>query len=61
VYGYDPTLGNFGPGQFCAMVRRVTGHRDPETGEFHVIRHKPVRRCNKPRVAVQLEVTYLGG
>jgi hypothetical protein len=61
VYGYDPTLGNFGPGQFCAMVRRVTGHRDPETGEFHLIRHKPVRRCNKPRVAVQLEVTYLGG
>jgi len=26
-----------------------------------VIRHKPVRRCYKPRVAVQLELTYLGG
>jgi hypothetical protein len=61
VYGYDPTLGNFGPGQFCGMVRRVTGHRDPDTGEFRIIRHKPVRRCYKPRVNVQLELTYLAG
>ena len=61
IYGYDPTLGNFGPGQFCGMVRRVFGRRDPETGEFHVIRRKPVRRCYKPDVRVQLDLTYLGG
>lgn len=61
VYGYDPTLGNFGPGQFCGLVRRVFARRDPETGEFHVIRRKRVRRCYKPSAAVQLELTYLGG
>jgi hypothetical protein len=61
AYGYDPTLGNFGPGQFCGLVRRVFGRRDPDTGEFHVIRRKPVRRCYRPRVTVRLDVTYLGG
>ena len=61
IYGYDPTLGNFGPGQFCGLVRRVIGRRDPETGEFHVIRRKPVRRCYKPRAAVRLDLTYLAG
>lgn len=60
-YGYDPTLGNFGPGQFCGMVRRVFGRRDPETGHFRVIRRKAVRRCYKPRVNVRLDLTYLGG
>jgi hypothetical protein len=61
IYGYDPTLGTFGPGQFCGMVRRVIGRRDPDTGEFHVIRRKPVRRCYKPTAAVRLDLTYLGG
>ena len=61
IYGYDPSLGNFGPGQFCGMVRRVFGRRDPETGRFRVIRRKAVRRCYKPHVAVRLDLTYLGG
>jgi hypothetical protein len=59
-YGYDPGLGSFGPGQFCGTVRRVIGRRDPETGQFRIIRRQRVRRCYKPRAAVQLELTYLG-
>jgi hypothetical protein len=60
-YGYDPTLGSFGPGQFCGTVRRVIGRRDPETGRFRIVSRKRVRRCYKPHLAVRLSVTYLGG
>jgi hypothetical protein len=60
-YGYDPSLGAFGPGQFCAIVRRSIGRRDPDTGSFRIIRRVRVRRCYKPSAAVRLEATYLGG
>jgi hypothetical protein len=60
AYGYDPTLGTFGPGQFCGIVRRVIARRDPDTGRFRVVRRVRVRRCFKPRAAVRLDLTYLG-
>lgn len=60
-YGYDPSLGSFGPGQFCGTVRRFITRRDPDTGRFRVVRRVRVRRCYKPRAAVRLDVTYLGG
>jgi hypothetical protein len=60
-YGYDPSLGTFGPGQFCGTIRRSIGRRDPDTGSFRIIRRVRVRRCFKPSAAVRLEVTYLGG
>ena len=59
-YGYDPGLGAFGPGQFCATVRRVIGRRNPDTGQFRIIRRERVRRCYRPPAAVRLELTYLG-
>jgi hypothetical protein len=60
AYGYDPVLGSFGPGQFCGTIRSVVTRRDPDTGQFRVIRRVRVRRCFKPRAAVQLNLTYLG-
>lgn len=60
AYGYDPVLGSFGPGQFCGTIRRVFARRDPDTGQFRVIRRQRVRRCYTPRAAVQLDLTYLG-
>jgi hypothetical protein len=59
-YGYDPSLGAFGPGQFCGTFRRAIGRRDPDTGRFRVVRRVRVRRCYKPRAAVRLDVKYLG-
>jgi Protein of unknown function (DUF541) len=59
-YGFDPGLGSFGPGQFCATVTRVIGRRDPETGQFRIVRRVRVRRCYRPPAAVRLELTYLG-
>jgi Protein of unknown function (DUF541) len=62
LYGYEPLLGVFGPGQFCGSVRRFVIRRDPETGERRPVRGKRVRRCFSPRrTLVRLEVTYLGG
>jgi hypothetical protein len=58
-YGYDLSLGNFGPGQFCGTVRRAIGRRDPNTGRFRIIRRERVHRCYKPRAAVRLDVVYL--
>ena len=61
AYGYDPVLGVYGPGQFCAKRRRVRVTRDPETGQRNVVRGRPVLRCYRPRrLPVSLEVTYLG-
>ena len=59
-YGYDPSLGSFGPGQFCGTIRRVIGRRDPDTGKFRIIRRERIRRCYKPAAAVRLNLTYLG-
>jgi hypothetical protein len=59
-YGYDPSLGAFGPGQFCGTFRRSIGRRDPNTGRFRIVRRVRVRRCYKPSAAVRLNVTYLG-
>jgi hypothetical protein len=60
-YGYDPLLGAYGPGDFCARTRRARLVRDPDTGERHVVRGKRVLRCFRPRnVPVSFEVTYLG-
>ena len=62
VYGYEPLLGAFGPGQFCGIVRRVRVRFDPETGTRRVVRRIRTRRCFAPRLTgVRLEVTYLGG
>lgn len=62
LYGYEPVLGAFGPGRFCAIVRRAIVRRDPETGEPRVVGRKRVRRCYVQRTfPVRLEVTYLGG
>jgi hypothetical protein len=62
LYGYEPLLGAFGPGQFCAIVRRFVVRRDPETGLRRPVRRERARRCYSPRSAlVRLEVTYLGG
>ena len=61
AYGYDPVLGSFGPGQFCGTFRRVFARRDPDTGRVRVIRRQRVRRCYKPRAAVQLDATYVSG
>jgi hypothetical protein len=61
VYGYDPLLGTFAPGRFCATVRRVTVRRDPETGRRHVVRGRRVLRCFVQRnLPVTLEAVYLG-
>jgi Protein of unknown function (DUF541) len=59
-YGYEPLLGNFGPGQFCGFIRRGRIVRDPETGERRFVRTKRVRRCFTPSASVQFAVTYLG-
>ncbi len=60
-YGYEPLLGAFGPGRFCAIVRTVIFRRDPETGEGRIVRRIRKRRCYSPRTtAVRLEATYLG-
>jgi hypothetical protein len=62
VYGYEPLLGVFGPGQFCGIVRRTIFRPDPETGEGRIVRRIRKRRCFSPRsTAVRLEATYLGG
>ena len=61
IYGYEPLLGAFGPGQFCGFVRRFVIRRDPETGERRPVRRKRVRRCfTPPSASVRLEATYLG-
>jgi hypothetical protein len=60
-YGYDPSLGSFGPGQFCGTVTRSIGRRDPDTGRFRIVKRVRVHRCYNPRPAVRLDVTYLGG
>jgi uncharacterized protein DUF541 len=60
VYGYEPLLGGFGPGQFCGFVRRGIVRRNSETGEVHVVRTRRVRRCYRPNASVRLDVTYLG-
>jgi hypothetical protein len=60
-YGYDPLLGNFGPGQFCGLVRRGRIRVDPDTGERRFVRLRRVRRCYRPTVYVRLDVIYLGG
>lgn len=60
-YGYEPVLGAFGPGRFCARLRRVTVQRDPETGRRRLVRGKRRLRCLRVRSAqVTLEATYLG-
>jgi hypothetical protein len=59
-YGYDPLLGNFGPGQFCGFVRRGRIRVDPETGERRFVRLRRVRRCYRPTIYVRLDVVYLG-
>jgi hypothetical protein len=60
-YGYEPLLGAFGPGRFCARLRRVTVRRDPETGQRRVVRGRRRLRCVRIRsVPVTLEATYLG-
>jgi hypothetical protein len=62
IYGYEPLLGAFGPGQFCGTFRRFSVVRDPETGERRAVRRKRVRRCYSPKsTAVRLQATYLGG
>jgi hypothetical protein len=60
LYGYDPLLGNFGPGQFCGFQRRVRVRIDRETGQRRYIRGPRVRRCYRPTVYVRLDVVYLG-
>jgi Protein of unknown function (DUF541) len=60
LYGYEPLLGNFGPGQFCGFVRRGRIRVDPETGRRRFVRLKRVRRCYRPTVYVRLDVVYLG-
>jgi len=60
AYGYDASLGSFGPGQFCGTFRRSIGRRDPKTGRFRIVRRVRVHRCYKPRAAVRLDATYLG-
>lgn len=58
-YFYDPTLGSFGAGQFCGVVRRVRARRDPETGRRRIIRRTIGRRCRFPRtLTLRLEATY---
>jgi Protein of unknown function (DUF541) len=59
-YGYEPLLGNRGPGQFCGFQRRGRIRIDPETGERQFIRGPRVRRCYRPTVYVRLDVVYLG-
>jgi hypothetical protein len=60
-YGFGPSVGVFGPGQYCGFIRRTRLRRDPETGERHVVRLPRKRRCFVPRrVTSRLEVTYLG-
>jgi uncharacterized protein YggE len=59
-FGYDSSLGTFGPGQFCGTFRRSIGRRDPDTGRFRIVRRVRVRRCYKPPATVRLDATYLG-
>jgi hypothetical protein len=62
IYGYEPLLGAFGPGQFCGTFRRFVVVRDPETGLRRPVRRKRVRRCFSPKsTAVRLQASYLGG
>lgn len=62
IYGYEPLLGTFGPGQFCGFIRRTIFRRDPETGEGRIVRRIRKRRCFAPSsTSVRLEATYLGG
>jgi uncharacterized protein YggE len=58
-YPYDVTLGTFGPGRFCGVVRRPIVRRDPDTGRFRVVGRTRRRRCNVPRtVTLRLEAVY---
>jgi hypothetical protein len=59
-YGYDPLAGNFGPGQFCGLVRRGRIRVDPDTGERHFVRGRRFRRCYRPTIYIRLDVVYLG-
>jgi hypothetical protein len=62
LYGYQPLLGTFGPGQFCGIVRRTIYRPDPETGRVRPVRRIKQRRCYSPRsTSVRLEITYLAG
>ena len=60
LYGYEPLLGNFGPGKFCGFVRRGRIRVDPDTGERRFVRLRRTRRCYRPTVYVRLNVVYLG-
>jgi uncharacterized protein YggE len=58
-YPYDVSLGSFGPGRFCGVVRRPVFRRDPDTGRFRVVGRTRRRRCNVPRaVTLRLETVY---
>jgi hypothetical protein len=60
VYGYEPLLGAFGPGQFCGIVRRTIV--EGGSGGERTVRRVSRRRCFSPKTtAVRLEATYLGG
>jgi hypothetical protein len=60
VYGYEPLLGVFGPGQFCGLVRRTIV--EGGSGGERRVRRVSRRRCFSPKTtAVRLEATYLGG
>jgi len=60
VYGYEPLLGVFGPGQFCGIVRRTIFQGG--SGGERTVRRVSRRRCFSPKTtAVRLEATYLGG
>jgi hypothetical protein len=61
LYGFEPLLGLYAPGRFCATVRRAIIRRNPDTGERRIVGHRRVHRCYKPRSAtVRLDTTYLG-
>jgi hypothetical protein len=56
----DFSVGSFGPGRYCGLVRRPIFRRDPATGRRRVVRRIRARRCIFNRqVAVGLRVTFL--